>query len=97
MAKKIEETLEGKSKLIKDTKSEAYLREQVPVKLIKDKQHKDDLFVRVNGHPYYIKRGEMVMVPRFVAQVIDNKDRQEAEALERSESLQINPDDPAFS
>lgn len=97
MAKKLEETLKDESKVIKNTTSEAYLKELVPVKLIKDKQHKDDLFVRVNGHPYYIKRGELVLVPRFVAQVIDNKDRQEAEALERSESLQVNPNDPAFS
>ena len=95
MAKDI---VNDKEKKVDDTADkDAYLKELVPVKLIKDKQHKDDLFVSVNGHSFHIKRGVIVNVPRYVKEVIDNKERQEAEALERSEALQINPDDPAFS
>ena len=76
--------------------SEAYLKERVPVKLIKDKQHKDDVIVRVNGYAFQIQRGVTVMVPRYIKEVLDNKELQEQEALDRSLELQIDPNDNAF-
>lgn len=44
----------------------------VPVYLFKDNgKYKDDVFVAVNGKSYQIKRGEKVMVPDFVAEVLE--------------------------
>ena len=44
----------------------------MPVRLFKDNdKYKDDVFVAVNGKSYQIKRGETVMVPDFVAEVLD--------------------------
>lgn len=90
----LEKTINNQGKI--DKSSDAYLMEKVPVKLVKDKQHLTDEIVRVNGFSYQIQRGKTVMVPRFVKEVLDNKERQEQEALERSQELQIDPNDLAF-
>lgn len=79
-----------------DKTSDEYLNQLVPVKLVKDKQHTRDQIVRVNGYAYQIQRGKTVLVPRFVKEVLDNAERQAQEALERSQELQINPNDLAF-
>ena len=92
--KSIKETVKNVVKAQEGT--EASLRELVPIKLIKDKTHQDDVIVRVNGYAYQIKRGVVVNVPRYVKEVLDNKEIQEQEALERSLELQIDPNDRAF-
>ena len=52
----------------------ARMSELVPVKLFKDsKDYKDDLFVGWNGTGYRIKRGIPVMVPRAVADIIEQQ------------------------
>ena len=61
----------------------------VPVKLFRDSgRYTDDVFVCVNGHPYLIKRGETVMVPPAVAEVLKNAEDQREKAAMNSEKLQ---------
>lgn len=50
---------------------------------IKDKdKYKDDIVVAVNGKAWRIKRGVQVMIPRFVAAVLENSQRQDIAAAE---------------
>ena len=101
--KELEKEVEQTAEEIKDTKkakkekdlNEAY-RELVPVMLIKDKQHQDNVIVRVNGFSVMIERGKQVMVPRYIKEVLDNKYKQEMAALEASIEMQIDPNDKAF-
>ena len=52
--------------------------EMVRIKLIKDSgKYKDDLFVSRNGKNMIIKRGEWVEVPKGIAEIIDNMERQD--------------------
>ena len=52
----------------------ARMSEPVPVKLFKDNdKYKDDLFVGWNGTGYRIRRGIPVMVPRAVADIIEQQ------------------------
>lgn len=54
--------------------------EKVPIHLFKDNgKYKDDVFVAVNGRRFQIKRGETVMVPRCVAEVLDQSMAQDQE------------------
>lgn len=63
--------------------------ERVPVKLFRDSgRYTDDVFVCVNGHPCIIKRGETVMVPPSVAEVLRNAEEQREKAAMNSEKLQ---------
>lgn len=53
------------------------LTELVPVVLFKDAdRYSDDVFVSVNCNNYLIKRGESVMVPRFIKEELDRSERQ---------------------
>jgi hypothetical protein len=48
-------------------------------------KYKDDIFVCINGKPMQIKRGEKVMIPRAVAEVLEqsiNADRQTARMMD---------------
>ena len=46
----------------------------VPVRLFRDNdKYKDDVFVAVNGRSFQIKRGETVMVPDYVADVLERQ------------------------
>lgn len=52
----------------------ARMRAPVPVMLFKDNdKYKDDLFVGWNGTGYRIKRGITVMVPRAVANIVQQQ------------------------
>ena len=54
--------------------------EKVPVRLFKDNgRYKDDVMVAVNGRAFQIKRGETVMVPRYVAEVLERSMAQDQE------------------
>lgn len=58
--------------------SAAWWNQRVEIELFKDtKDYKDDVFVAVNGKTYQIKRGVKVMVPRFVAQVLQESHAQD--------------------
>lgn len=66
----------------------AFLEEKVPVQLMKDNnKYKHDLTVTHNGVNYQIQRGKPVMVPRFVAFILEESHRQEMVALELQEKL----------
>lgn len=54
----------------------------VRIKLQKTRNEKDDVYVAVNGKSYLIKRGEYVDVPASVAEVLENKEKMLAEAME---------------
>lgn len=52
--------------------------EMTPIKLFKDNdKYKNDVFVAVNGKSYQIKRGETVMVPKCVAEVLERSEHQD--------------------
>ena len=61
--------------------SREWYEEKVPVRLFKDNgKYKDDVFVGVNGKGWLIKRGETVMVPRYVAGILSQSMEQDTAA-----------------
>ncbi len=80
----------------KEADPAAELKELAPVRLLKDRAHTDDVIVRVNGYAYQIQRGKLVNVPKYIKEVLDHKELQEQEALDRSLEMQIDPNDKAF-
>lgn len=80
----------------KEVDPAAELKELTPVRLLKDRAHTDDVIVRVNGYAYQIQRGKLVNVPKYIKEVLDHKELQEQEALDRSLEMQIDPNDKAF-
>lgn len=62
----------------------------VPIRLFKDgDKYKDDVFVAVNGRSWQIRRGETVMVPDYVAEVLEQsmaQDTATANLIERESS-----------
>lgn len=66
------------------------MNEMVPLNLFKDTgKYKDDIFVRVDGKRYQIKRGIPVQVPRKVADVINQQLKQDqatAQMIEMKEA-----------
>ena len=59
---------------------EAYMNEEVEVKLFKDNnKYKDPVFVGVNGETIAIERGVRVKIKRKFAEVLDNSDAQDYE------------------
>ena len=73
----------AETKSTKSTKSEKdkmreHNREMVTIRLFKDTgKYTNDLYVNVNDHNYIIKRGVEVQVPRYIADVIANSERQD--------------------
>ncbi len=62
---------------------DAYLREKVDFYAFKDNgRYKDDITVGVNGKLFRIKRGEHVMIPRYVRDVIEQSMRQDAKTAD---------------
>ena len=59
------------------TKNKTELKgvETVIVKLPRIKNAEDPVFVSVNDYTCYIKRGESVEVPAFVAEVLEHQDQ----------------------
>lgn len=74
-----------------ETKAEAPVNARgetlVPIRLFRDNdKYKDDVFVAVNGRSFQIRRGETVMVPEYVATVLEqsmNQDQATASMIER--------------
>lgn len=59
------------------------MEEKVRIRLPKDRENKQpDLFVGLNGKTYLIKRGEDVLVPRAVAEILQNSQEQDEAAYE---------------
>lgn len=57
--------------------AEKRAHEMVTIRLAFDKEHTEPLTVSVNGKTWLIKRGEEVVVPRFIKDVLDNSERQD--------------------
>ena len=49
-------------------------------------KYKDDIYVAVNGRRFQIKRGEKVMIPRYVYQEIMNSEAQDKAAARLMEN-----------
>ena len=65
------------------------LDELVPYRAFKDNdKYKDDLSFTVAGKLWRIKRGEDVMIPRYVYNVIMDSENRALEAAKRAEAMQ---------
>ena len=62
----------------------------VPIKIEKNKNERDDVFVCVNGKNFQIKRGEVVEVPEYVCEVLENMKKMDELAIERMEEAAKN-------
>lgn len=70
------------------------MNEKVTIKLFRDNgKYKDDLTVTVNGVTYQIQRGVTVKVPRFIADVIAQSERQDTHTANMIEKLVTNFED----
>lgn len=88
-AEKLEASDRPRVKRRGPTKEEAEIaNELVPITIPKDRDHMDDVVVMVNGKAYQIQRGKSVEVPRFVAEVIWNSWKQEADTADYVNGLQ---------
>ena len=67
-----------------------YMKELVTIRLFKDTgKYTNDMYVNVNDHNFVIRRGVDVQVPRYVAEVIANSEKQDrntALLIERANS-----------
>ena len=79
-AKPVEVVEEAVEEVVEDTFDvDAYLNELVPFYAFRDNdKYKYDLIVGVNGKIFRIKRGEQVMIPRYVYKVIERGMQQDA-------------------
>ena len=65
------------------------LNELVPFEAFKDNdKYKDDITVIVNGKIWRIKRGEEVMIPRYVYNVLKQSEKQDRAAAYYAEAKQ---------
>ena len=61
-------------------------KKMVKVRLFKDNQnYTGDVFVSVNGENYLIKRGATVDVPDYIAEVLENSQKEDENAVMRME------------
>ena len=66
-----------------------YWNERVPYEAFYDgDKYADDISVKVNGQRFLIKRGERVMIPRFVVHVLENQARQQRYSADYERRLQ---------
>ena len=63
---------------------------KVKIKLPLTRSEKDDVYVCVNGESFLIKRGELVEVPDYVAEVLQHKEEMLAQAMEFETQAQAN-------
>lgn len=71
--------------------SDAWYEEKVTVNLFRDDyRYTDDVFVRVKGKTFLIKRGVNVQVPRYVALVLKEAQRQREQAAINTDRLQAD-------
>lgn len=65
---------------------------KVKIKLPLTRGEKDDVWVALNGKSYLIKRGETVEVPAGVAEILQHKEEQLAQAMAYEEEAAANAD-----
>lgn len=66
--------------------TEAKNEEMVTIRLIRDENHRQPLFVGLNGKGYLVQRGVNVQVPKAVAEIINNSLDQQQAALDYMDS-----------
>lgn len=65
------------------------MEEKVSYRLFRDSgRYSEPVFVGVNGRTFLVPRGKTVMVPRFVAQVLDDSEAMRDRASARSDELE---------
>ena len=69
------------------TKTDETKPKMVKIKLRKDREHQDDVTVGLNGEMFRIKRGVEVEVPEGVKEILDNSEKMDDLAMERSMAL----------
>lgn len=85
MAKEVKEVKEAVEKEVVDTEVLKEDKEElVTVQLPLTREKQDDVFVGLNGQTWKIKRGEPVEVPKAVKEILDNSERMDRLALQRS-------------
>lgn len=66
-----------------DLISENNQDELVEIRLFKDgEKYRDDVIVAVNGKVWQIQRGVKVKVPKYVAEVLENSEMQDAKTAD---------------
>jgi hypothetical protein len=76
----------------------AYYAEPVEIRLMRDNdRYKDDVFVSDGFKSYLIKRGETVVVPRNIAEIIQQSMDAEMESAENLDTLTSEFEDRAKS
>lgn len=86
---KEKEDLETKAEPVAESNwDQAYWDELVPHFEPFTDDDSDSISVKVNGRRFQIKRGEDVMIPRFVKQVIEDRNKQLNEARRGEKALQ---------
>lgn len=85
----VDETVEEK-KVEKNVEKKAEKKPNlVPVRLFKDNgKYSDDVKVGINGRMYVIKRGETVMVPREVKEILDHSEFQDTQTANMISSME---------
>jgi hypothetical protein len=64
-------------------------KRMVKIRLSLNKKEKG-IFVSVNNHRYFIPRGEVVEVPAYIAEIIENSQKQDEETIRYIEGLGAN-------
>ena len=69
--------------------AEAAKKKMVKVRLFHDNgRYRRPVYVSVNGETYQIKRGEDVMVPDYIAEALENSQKQDQYALDHMMAMQ---------
>ena len=67
--------------------SNPFEEEMVEIKLFKGEgKYSQEVFVGRNGRSFLIKRGEKVLVPKGIADILENSERMDSLAQERVEA-----------
>ena len=69
-------------------KAKSNAEEKVLLEIPISESEQDDWFCCINGKTFVVKRGEKVLVPKFVKEVYDNQQRMVRESIKRSQALQ---------
>lgn len=86
MANKTKENATEMNSVLKALKRQ---NEIVTIKLFKDNgKYKDDVFVEVNDKTYQIQRGVNVKVPRYVADILKQSEKQDQSTATMIQTLE---------
>lgn len=86
------------NRVIAERAMRAAKNDKVPYRLFKDNdKYKDDVTVSVNGVTYQIKRGVNVMIPRMVAEILENSQSQDTRTANLMEQTSADYESAARS